>query len=330
MAFKICTIGCGNHSALVHGPSYQKYVRETPDTILAACCDLNEEKALAYRERFGFKTFYTDMNEMLDAERPDAVCVVVPESHVCSTSVAVMEKGYHVLLEKPPGLDREECLRLIDAAQRAGVINQVAFNRRHMPLLTELKARMEQLEPGTIQNIFYEFYRYDRKEPSFETTAIHGIDVVKYLAGSEYQEVRFTYQELPAMGKGVVNIYLDCQFENGIRARLNFCPCSGVIVDRACVNASGHTFFLRTPIWNGYDTPGSLTHIRAGVPETVITGMDLGCGQEMFETNGFYEENRAFFEDVRSKKFGRNDIRSALQSVEIAQCIRERADRYSL
>ena len=78
MSFKISVIGCGNHSSLVHGPSYARYVQEHPDTVLAACCDLDESKAKAYREKFGFQKHYTDMRRMLQAEQPDAVCIVVP------------------------------------------------------------------------------------------------------------------------------------------------------------------------------------------------------------------------------------------------------------
>jgi hypothetical protein len=328
MALKICTIGCGNHSALVHGPSYMKYVNIRPDTILAACCDFNEERALTYKESFGFQRYYTDMVQMLETEKPDAVCIIVPEQFICQTTISVMEMGYPVLLEKPPGLNKEETLRMIAVAEKTGVINQVAFNRRHIPLINKLKEEMNKYSKDTIQSIFYEFYRFGRTDTAFETTAIHGIDVVKNIIGSDYKEVRFTYQEMPHLGKNVANMLLDCKFENGIVARLNFCPCAGVIVDRACINALDHTFFLQTPIWNGFDTPGKLTHIKEGKLESEISGLDLNCGKEMFETNGFYDENYLFFENIRSGKKCEDDIKSAFQAVEIAELIKMRAAYY--
>ena len=58
--FKICSIGCGNMAVSGHGPSYAKYKKDYPDTLLAACCDLDEERAKAFCEKFGFEKYYTD------------------------------------------------------------------------------------------------------------------------------------------------------------------------------------------------------------------------------------------------------------------------------
>lgn len=324
MALKICTIGCGNHSAMVHGPSYQKYVKNYPDTILAACCDLSPEKAADYQQRFGFGKHYTDMHEMLDQEKPDAVCVIVPEPYICQTSIAVMELGYPVLLEKPPGLCKEETMKMIAAAEETGVINQVAFNRRYLPLNRKLKEAIGLHAKDTVQSLFYEFYRYGRREASFETTAIHGIDAAKFIIGSDYKEVRFSYLEMPKLGEKVANLLLDCVFENGVTARLNFCPCTGVVLERICVTALDQTFFLTTPIWDGVDAPGEMIHMEGCKVKSRISGLELTDSQEMFETNGFYQENEAFFENVRHGKKSENDIRSTLQSVEIAEAIKLR------
>lgn len=324
MALRICVIGCGNHSSMVHGPSYAKYVKEYPDTILAACCDFSMEKAEAYRQRFGFERCYTDMVKMLETEKPDAVCVIVSEPFVCKTSIAVMEMGYHVLLEKPPGLCREETEAMVTAAEKAGVINQVAFNRRFLPLIRKFRETVSNHARDTVQNMLYEFYRYERKEPSFETTAIHGIDAAKYIIGSDYKEVRFTYQELPQMGYNVVNIQMDCVFENGIQAVIRFCPCTGLVVERVCIHAGEQSFFLKTPIWDGFDAPGELVHIKAGTVVSSISGLEVCDCQDMFETNGFYDENREFFENVRAGRKCENDIRSTLQSVELAEAIKKR------
>ena len=51
MAFKICAIGCGAMATTGHGPSFQRYAQEHPDTELVACCDLDAEKAELYRGR---------------------------------------------------------------------------------------------------------------------------------------------------------------------------------------------------------------------------------------------------------------------------------------
>ncbi len=321
---KICVIGCGNHSAMVHGPSYVKYAAEHPDTVLAGCCDLNEDRAQAYRDQFGFQRAYTDMEQMLTAEKPDAVCVIVPEWLVCDTSIAVIERGYHVLLEKPPGLCLADTQRMAAVAEKAGVINQVAFNRRFMPLIQEFRRLICAEGKDSMQSMIYEFYRFRRTETSFETIAIHGIDAARYIMGCDCRQVHFTYQELPQMGPGVINIRMDCEFENGVLAQLHFNSCTGLVTERFCVNALDQSFFLRSPIWDGFDAPGELLHVKEGKTVLRLSGTDVCESQQMYLTNGFYEENRTFFDCVRNGVRSNHDIRSTLQSVELAEAIRDR------
>lgn len=325
MALKICVVGCGNHSSMVHGPSYVRYVREYPDTVLAACCDWDAQRAETYREKYGFRRSYTDMTRMLETEKPDAVCVIVPEHLVCPTSIAVMEMGFNILLEKPPGLCLADTERMVRTAEKAGVINQVAFNRRYLPLYSRLKELVAQHGKDSVQGLFYEFYRCHRTEPSFETTAIHGIDAARHIIGCDYQEVRFAYQPLENIGHNVVNILMDCVFENGVYGRINFCPCTGLTVERICVNAADQSFLVNTPIWDGFDTPGELLHVVQGKTVRQISGLEVCESQEMYETNGFCDENRAFFEDVRAGRKCENDIRSTLQPVALAEEIKKRS-----
>lgn len=328
MSFKIAVVGCGGHSCNVHGPSCRRYAQENPDTVLAGCCDLDEERAKRYQEQFGFQRYYTDVDRMLDQEKPDAVCVIVPEHLIGRMAAKVMRKGYPVMMEKPPGLTKEETLELLKTARETGVIHQVAFNRRFMPLVSLLKERLREVPQGELQTIFYEFYRYDRRESTFETTAIHGIDVVKDIVGSDYRQVRFTYQELPSLGENIANIMLECFFENGIYGQIHFCPCTGAVADRVAVNALDRSFFVETPIWNGCDVPGRLREIYRGETVCDLSGDELGWGEELYATNGFFQESRTFFDHVREGAMCRVDIGSALQSVEIAQCIRDRRPLY--
>jgi len=70
--FRIAVIGCGGISVQAHGPSLAKYAAERDGVVLAACCDVAAEKAETYRERFDFLRAYTDMEEIMERERPDA------------------------------------------------------------------------------------------------------------------------------------------------------------------------------------------------------------------------------------------------------------------
>lgn len=245
--FKICIIGCGSHSSGVHGPSLREYAGLNPQAALAACCDMNAAKAAEYSREFGFMKSYSDFEKMLDDEKPDAVSIVTPVEATFGVVSKVMKKGYPVIFEKPPGRDSREVRELLSISRQCDIPNRVAFNRRFMPLVRKLKEMMdENLKPGTIQNIEYHMGRVNRIDPDFSTTAIHGIDAVRYIMDSAYKHIRFFYQEFPELGQGVANIYMHCTFENGAAASINFCPVSGTTDERVRIDALDNTFLLNT------------------------------------------------------------------------------------
>ena len=75
---RLCQVGCGEHARVAHGPSQARCARERGDLVLAGCSDLDAARAEAFRRDFGYGRAFTDAAAMLDAERPDAVVVVVP------------------------------------------------------------------------------------------------------------------------------------------------------------------------------------------------------------------------------------------------------------
>jgi len=299
------------------------------DTILAGCCDLDESKAVKYKDEFGFLRYYTDMDLMLEKEKPDAVCVIVPEHLTAQISIRVLEKGFPLMMEKPPGLNGGETMEMINAAEKRNVPNQVALNRRYMPIIGKLKEELSKVcRPSEIHHIRYDFYRVGRFDTDFAATAIHGIDTARFIADSDYESVEFHYQPFPEFGPDVANIIMNCRFESGATAQITFCPISGVIVERAVVNAYNNTWFMNLPIWNAADFPGRITHYEKGSLKFDATGDQLFGEGDMYITNGFYNENVSFFEDIRAGRKPKGDLKSALQSVEIADCMRKRKACY--
>lgn len=328
MPFKICTIGCGAMAANGHGPSYKRYSELNTGVELAACCDLQEDKAREFMQKFGFKKYYTDIDNMLDTEKPDVVCLVAPVSLTMPLSIKVMEKGYPIIMEKPPGLNREETLKLIGAAEKFKVPNQVAFNRRYTPVIRAGYSILNQFKPEEIENIRYDFYRVGRNDEDFSTTAIHGIDTVKYLARSDYEYVNFTYQELTNTKIG--NIFLKGKFKSGATFQINFCPASGIVMERAAVSLYSNTVFIDVPVVGSIDVPGRVLHLNDNKIVKEITGYDIGKFENMFEYSGFYAENAEFFNCIREGRKPEGDIKSGLQSVEIADCIRKKLAEYNV
>ena len=327
MPFKICVVGCGGHSSYTHGPAFKRYVRDFKETSLAACCDLDKDKAKKYCEEFGFRKYYTDVELMLDSEKPDAVALILPEFIEAQVAARILEKGYPLILEKPPGKDSNETRLLIEAAKKYNVPNQVAFNRRYHPIVREMKKILKaEHAADAIQNIRYEMYRYNRTENIFWATAIHGFDLVRDLAGSDYKHIQVFYQDFPALGENVSNFFMYCTFKSGATAQLSFCPIGGINSEQAAINIKDHTFILDI----GYYTKGTLKQYTQN-DQLIrdIKGEDLFTAERVYDYNGYYHENEDFFNDIRNGRYPAGDLTTCVQSMEVAEGIAKKLTEMS-
>ncbi|OXS57274.1 hypothetical protein B1A99_17450 [Cohnella sp. CIP 111063] len=328
MAFKICVIGCGGIAWRGHGPAYRRYREERPDTELAACVDADPDRAAKFAEEFGFRRAYTRVEEALETERPDAVCLLVPAPYIAELAASILGQGYPLLLEKPPGTTREEALRIAAAAIRPNggeIPTQVAFNRRYMPLIGQaVDALKEWREAGRLHHIAYDISRVGRTDDEdASVTAIHGIDALRTLAGSDYRDIRLSYRPLPHLGSRVTNVSLEGEFQSGATFRLNYFPAAGAVYERAAINCEDATLLLRLPFWTSNDSPGGV--LLQGNRELKHWASEA----EPFVTNGFYEENAGFFDAVRAGMQPTGGIRTAIQSVEVAEAVLRRETRYA-
>lgn len=331
MGFKICTIGCGNHSVKVHGPSYKKYFMNSNDVILGGCCDKDPDRAKSYKDKFGFNSYYTDIIHMLKSEKPDVVCLVVPVKVTARLAVKVLEMGYPLIMEKPPGRNSSETKKLMNIAYNNKIPTRVAFNRRYIPLVRKLKEYLfNNVSSSDIQSIHYDMFRTGRYDRDFSTTAIHAVDAVRFIVEADYNQIRFSYQNFDRQRSGVKNIFMDSFMTSGVFARISLCPIAGVVMERAVINACDNTFLLDIPIWNAYDFPGRLVHLRKGKVVADVDGNDISDGEEIFETGGFYYENASFFDALRAGKKAEGNIITSLQSVEVAEHMRRNEAEYNI
>ena len=162
--------------------------------VLAACCDIHPAAAEYACREYGFQRFYTDYIEMVEKEKPDVVLAVTPVELTKEISIQLLERKIPVLLEKPPGMDPEENIAIHDAAIRNNTPARVAFNRRYTPLLRALMEEMKAAQVPVI-DVSCMFIRIGRKSTDFSTTAIHGIDTVRFLSGSDYAKVHLHYHD---------------------------------------------------------------------------------------------------------------------------------------
>src|SRR5438093_8873005 len=107
---KVATVGCGGVAQLRHIPSFLKLGSRIS---LVALCDVNLGRAGEAARKFGNPNIYPDLSSLISKERPDIVDICTPpESHL-ELAIAAMERGCHVLIEKPMALKSSDCEQMM-------------------------------------------------------------------------------------------------------------------------------------------------------------------------------------------------------------------------
>jgi len=319
-------VGCGAIANTMHGPAYVKYAAENKDAMLAGCCDIDEKKSIAFQNDFGFLQAYTDMDAMLAQQKPDAVCLMTTVESTAELAEKILAAGIPMIMEKPPGKTPEVTMRLADIAAKRHVPVRVAFNRRYAPLVRRMKTLLAD-SGERIQSLQYEMLRIDRPDSDFSTTAIHALDAVRFITGADFKAIRFEYAAYPELGENVADTHMQCIMGNGTIVNLSICPVTGMNSEKAVVNLHGDTLILDF-LGNAVNLTGRLIHLRKGDVILSINGGDTPDGSARFEREGFYWENKSFFDDIIAGKKPEGDLASAVQSVAAAECMRNRARKY--
>ena len=111
LILKIAIVGCGKIA-----DAHVEEIKKIPSAELVAVCDLEPIMAEQLAARYGIPRQYTDMADMLKAERPDVIHITTPpESHL-GLARRAFEAGCDVFLEKPVALRHCETKAIVDAA----------------------------------------------------------------------------------------------------------------------------------------------------------------------------------------------------------------------
>ena len=130
---RVGVIGCGLIAQVMHLP----YLRELEDRFeIAALCDVSDEARAACAREYGVSEEYASWQELIS--RPlDAVLVLTSGSHA-PIALAAAKAGLHTLVEKPMCFSVSEGREMIAAAEAAGTVLMVGYNKRYDPAYTHL------------------------------------------------------------------------------------------------------------------------------------------------------------------------------------------------
>lgn len=146
--FKVGLIGLGAVAQVVHLP----VLRGLPAHFeVVAGCDVSMPLAQAVGERYAIPQVYSSQDELLANEALDVVAVLNVDEYHAESTIAALQAGCHVLLEKPAALAQSDYDAMRHARDAAGRQVMVGYMRRHAAAYTSLKAELGDL--GSITHV---------------------------------------------------------------------------------------------------------------------------------------------------------------------------------
>lgn len=134
----------------------QKRAKALGEGRLLACADVNESRARLLAGSSGPKAF-GDWRAMLAMPEVEVVVVATRHDSLAGITLAAIEAGKHVLVEKPAARNAAELEPVMKAAERRGVKVRVGFNHRYHRAFR--KAR-ELFESGALGELMFLRARY--------------------------------------------------------------------------------------------------------------------------------------------------------------------------
>jgi predicted dehydrogenase len=145
MDLKVGIIGCGG-IARSHVGGYKN-----AGLKVVAVTDSNEESARKMAEDTG-AAVYSDYRELLEKGGVDLVSICTPPKFHEEAACCALEKGVHVLCEKPMAFDVAAAYRMKTAAKKSKAQFMPAFRHRFLPAIVALK---DLLATGKIGEIVF-------------------------------------------------------------------------------------------------------------------------------------------------------------------------------
>lgn len=176
------------------------------DSSIVALADVNEKLAQNLAKEYQVPKVFKDWEELINEEDIDAVCVATPNYLHAEMTLAALNAGKHVLVEKPMALQLDDLDKMIQASERQKVILMVNHSFRFSPIYEKAK---EIIDSGLIGEIYSIRGRFGYAGPEHWTgspstwfldksmagggalfdAGIHAVDLIRYLVGKEVNQV---------------------------------------------------------------------------------------------------------------------------------------------
>ena len=169
--------------------------KEVDGVEVTAVAARDPQRARAYAAEHGIPMVFDSYEALLASNEIDAVYNPLPNSHHARWTIAALEAGKPVLLEKPFTANAEEARRVAVVAERTGLVVMEAFHWRFHP---QAERAVELVSEGAVGEVTH-------VEAAMVFPSMHGPDDIRYrydLAGGALMDTgSYALSNLRAFGE---------------------------------------------------------------------------------------------------------------------------------
>jgi len=198
-AVSLVVLGAGNR-----GNVYSQYAIENPH--LARVVGIVEPSAYRMKQfvkkhpHIPEQNQFSNLQDLLRSTKlADAVVIANPDSMHAEAAIALANKKYHLLVEKPMAITPEDCIKITDTAKQNGVMFCVCHVLRYTPYTQKIKEiinsgiigeviNIQHLEPVGQWHFAHSYVRGNWRKESEATFSLmakscHDLDWIHYIMG---------------------------------------------------------------------------------------------------------------------------------------------------
>ncbi len=201
-AVRIGLIGAG-FMGKIHSIAYRNaamlFGSEIPAVNPVLVTDFDPALAERAARDWGWGRAVATWQEITGSQDIDVVDICTPNDNHVDIALDALERGKHVLCEKPLALDADSCYRLCEAAKASDRVAQVGFVYRQWPAVAMARKLIDEGAIGTVRTARAQFlldynsnpdvsmsWRFDKVRAgsgALGDVGSHCIDLLQYLAG---------------------------------------------------------------------------------------------------------------------------------------------------
>ena len=139
------------------GSTYARYAVDNPDEFqVVAVADATAAKRATAKQLHNLSDdrVFADWKDLAaQPKMADFAIVSTQDNMHCAPALALIDKGYHLLLEKPVAQTPEECIAIAQAAEKKGVSVLVCHVLRYTVFYQQIKRLIDEGVIGKVQSI---------------------------------------------------------------------------------------------------------------------------------------------------------------------------------